>query len=256
MTAAAQTGGASPLPSTCFGTPLYLCPASAKQTDTSKSTNAAVGVPTPVRRVLIANRGEIALRIIQTCKALGISTVAVYVTEDRDGPHVQAADLAVCLGSIEQTNAAAATAGGASTPQPYLNADLLIKTAIDTGCDALHPGYGYLSEQADFADRVASTPLSAAAASTTGSSVLRFVGPRGEVMRQMGDKANSKLLLKARMGQDKAPLVPGYESEQTAEGQKVEALVEEAKKVGFPLLLKASAGGGGKGMRIVRDEQR
>ena len=237
---------ASPLPLTCFGSPLYLCPASS-----SSPTNP---IPAPVRQVLIANRGEIALRIIQTCQALGISTVAVYVTEDEDGPHVKAANLAVCLGSIE-------AASQAGIPQPYLNGDLLIQTTIENGCDALHPGYGSLSEQADFADKVASTALpqsTTAAFSSLGNNApktLRFVGPRGEIMRQMGDKANSKILLKQRLGADKAPLVPGYESKETAEGQNVDVLVDEAKKVGFPLLLKASAGGGGKGMRIVREEK-
>ncbi|KDN53481.1 hypothetical protein K437DRAFT_230773 [Tilletiaria anomala UBC 951] len=226
----------SPLPPTYLGAPLYLCPATS-----SSAATQALPIPHPVRRVLIANRGEIALRIIKTCQALGISTVAVYVSEDCDGPHVLAADRAICLGSIEQH-------GISGRPPPYLDGELLIKTALDNDCDALHPGYGYLSEQADFADKVASTALP-----DDSSRKLCFIGPKGEVMRQMGEKANSKVLLRSRLGADKAPLVPGYESEKTPEGQKMEVLVQEARKIGFPVLLKASAGGGGKGIRIVRD---
>lgn len=200
--------------------------------------------PDPIRRVLIANRGEIALRVARTCALLGIESVAVYVEEDARSPHVAAATTAVALGPV-------VPADPTKTPPPYLDADLLIRKAIENDCDAIHPGYGYLSENPDFADAVCRAPFPPSADGAGPSKTLRFIGPSSASMREMGDKAASKSLLRARLGAE-APLVPGYDGAD----QDVQTLVREAKTAGFPILLKASAGGGGKGMRVVRDEQR
>lgn len=170
------------------------------------------------RRVLIANRGEIACRIIRTCRDLGVETVAVYSDADAEEPHVRAADMTVRLGP-------------APVAQSYLRTDLLVRAALATACDAVHPGYGFLSENAAFAQAVRDNGLV-------------FIGPSPESIAMMGDKAVAKRHV-ATLG---VPVVPGTHDERLDD----DALVDAAEAVGFPLLIKAVAGGGGKGMRSVR----
>ncbi|KAH6967754.1 carbamoyl-phosphate synthase L chain, ATP binding domain-containing protein [Ilyonectria sp. MPI-CAGE-AT-0026] len=174
-----------------------------------------------IQKVLIANRGEIACRVIATCRKLQIRTVIIYVQEDADLRHVVEADEAISVGSIS-----------AHAINPFLNIDLLVQTALDTKSSAVHPGYGYLSENADFATRVAEAGLI-------------FLGPSPSAMSTLGDKRRSKKYL-----QDNAPdvpLIPGF----SGSSQQVGDLEKAAEEIGFPVMLKASAGGGGKGMRIV-----
>jgi acetyl-CoA carboxylase, biotin carboxylase subunit len=171
-------------------------------------------------KILIANRGEIALRILRTCKELGISTVAVYSEADRDSLHVVFADEAVCIGP-------------APSNQSYLKIPNILSAAQITGADAIHPGYGFLAENAEFSEICA-------------DSNIKFIGPSADSIRKMGDKAFAKETMK-KVG---VPVVPGSDG--------VVANVDEAKKIaaeiGYPVMLKASAGGGGKGMRIVFQE--
>jgi acetyl-CoA carboxylase biotin carboxylase subunit len=171
-----------------------------------------------VNTVLVANRGEIAVRVIRACRALGLRTVAVYSEADRGAVHTRLADRAVCIGP-------------AAAAQSYLNASALLATARGTGADALHPGYGFLAENADFA----------AACVDAG---LTFVGPSVEAIRAMGDKIHARERA-AALG---VPTVPGSRAPvgDTAEAQAI------ARDVGYPVLLKAAAGGGGRGMRVVR----
>jgi acetyl-CoA carboxylase biotin carboxylase subunit len=171
------------------------------------------------KKILIANRGEIALRIIRTCKELGIKTVAVYSTADKNSLHVRFADEAVCIGP-------------APASQSYLSIPKIISAAEITNADAIHPGYGFLAENAEFAEICA-------------DSNIVFIGPTPEMMNKMGDKSVAKELMKAAG----VPLVPGSEGKFTD----YDTAIEAAEKVGFPIMLKASAGGGGKGMRIVRE---
>ncbi|MFN8380366.1 MAG: acetyl-CoA carboxylase biotin carboxylase subunit [Anaerolineales bacterium] len=170
-------------------------------------------------KILIANRGEIAIRIIRACRELGIKTVAVYSTADVNAQHIQLADEAVLLGD-------------AAPKESYLNVDKLIRAALDSKADAIHPGYGFLSENASFASAVESAGLI-------------FIGPSADSIRAMGDKAESKILMK-RSG---VPTVPGFEGLTSYEDFK-----KAAKEIGYPVLIKASAGGGGKGMRVVNVE--
>lgn len=171
-----------------------------------------------IQRVLIANRGEIACRVIRTCRSLGVETVAVYSDADAEEPHVRAADMAVRLGP-------------APVAESYLRPELLIRAALATSCDAVHPGYGFLSENAAFAQAVR-------------DSGLVFIGPSPESIALMGDKAVAKRHV-AALG---VPVVPGTQDERLND----DALIDAAEAVGFPLLIKAVAGGGGKGMRTVR----
>ena len=168
------------------------------------------------RRVLLANRGEIAVRIIRACRELEIETVAVYSAADRDALHVQLATRAVCIGP-------------ARAAESYLNQAAILTAAVETGCDAVHPGYGFLSENPDFADLCAKCGL-------------KFIGPSGDVIRQMGSKAAAKALMR-RSG---VPVVPGSEG-----AVDLEEARRVADEVGYPVLVKASAGGGGRGMRRV-----
>jgi acetyl/propionyl-CoA carboxylase alpha subunit len=170
-----------------------------------------------LERVLVANRGEIARRVIRTCRRLGVATVAVYSDADAGEPHVREADAAVRLGPAP---------AGAS----YLAIDRLVEAARATGCDAVHPGYGFLSENAAFAEAV-------------GEAGLVFVGPSPAVIRLMGDKAAAK----RRLAEAGVPVVPGLDDDTLDD----DALLDAADGVGFPLLVKAVAGGGGKGMRVV-----
>jgi len=172
-----------------------------------------------IHKVLVANRGEIALRIMRSAKKKGIATVAVYSDADARAPHVQFADESVCLGP-------------APSVQSYLRQDKIIEAALALGVDAIHPGYGFLSENADFAQAVQDAGIA-------------FVGPNPEAIRTMGDKLSAKQAV-MDFG---VPLVPGTAH---AIASAKEAL-QEAERIGFPVMVKASAGGGGKGMRIVHD---
>lgn len=174
-----------------------------------------------IRKVLVANRGEIALRIMRSAKEMGLATVAVYSDADARGPHVRFADEAVCLGP-------------APSAQSYLRQDKILEAARSLGVDAIHPGYGFLSENADFAQAVEEAGIV-------------FVGPSPAAIRTMGDKLSAKQAV-MDFG---VPLVPGT-AHAIASAQ--EALIE-AERIGFPVMVKASAGGGGKGMRIVHDSE-
>jgi len=170
-------------------------------------------------KILIANRGEIAIRIMRACKELNIKTVAVYSDADKNSQHVQFADEAFHLGD-------------SAPKESYLHIDKLINAAIQTKADAIHPGYGFLSENASFAGKVES------------ANVI-FIGPSADSIRAMGDKAESKILMK-KAG---VPTVPGFEGLESEKD-----FVKAAKEIGYPVLVKAAAGGGGKGMRVVNEE--
>ncbi len=170
-----------------------------------------------INKILVANRGEIALRVMRTAKEMGIKTVAVYSEADRNALHVRFADEAVCV-------------GGPKSNESYLRGDVIINVCRDLGVDAIHPGYGFLSENAGFAQKVKEAGLI-------------FIGPSPEAIELMG----SKLAAKAAVAKYNIPMVPGTESAITD----VEEAKQIAQEVGFPILIKASAGGGGKGMRIV-----
>ena len=169
-------------------------------------------------RVLIANRGEIACRVMRTCRRLGIQTIAVYSQADATAQHVRQADVAYPI-------------GGPRPADSYLRGDAIIEVAKKSGAQAIHPGYGFLSENADFAEAVANAGIA-------------FIGPSAASMRKMGSKAGAKDL----MSSHGVPVVPGY----TGEDQDAALLAREAQRIGFPLMIKAAYGGGGKGMRIVR----
>lgn len=172
------------------------------------------------KKILIANRGEIAVRIIKACQELGIQTLTIYSDVDKGSPHVLLSDEAVNLGD--------------PTPsESYLNIPKIIKIAKQKKAEAIHPGYGFLAENPDFAE-------------TCNKSDIKFIGPPPKVISLMGDK----IAAKKTMEQAKVPVIPGYHGEK----QDNESLVKEGKKIGFPLLVKAAAGGGGKGMRIVHSE--
>ena len=172
-----------------------------------------------LNRILIANRGEIAIRIMRACKELGIKTVAVYSDADKNALHVGHASEAIHIGP-------------AAPKESYLNMDKIIAAAKQTNADAIHPGYGFLSENASFAGKVASANLT-------------FIGPSADSIRAMGDKAESKI----RMKQAGVPTVPGFEGLESEDDFK-----KAAKEIGYPVLVKAAAGGGGKGMRVVNEE--
>jgi 3-methylcrotonyl-CoA carboxylase alpha subunit len=169
-------------------------------------------------KILIANRGEIACRVIRTCRKLGIRTVAVYSDADADAQHVRLADEAYRIGN-------------ARPQESYLRGDVILEVAQRSGAQAIHPGYGFLSENADFADAVEAAGIV-------------FIGPKAASMRKMGSKAGAKELMQAAG----VPVVPGY----TGEDQASDLLQREADAIGYPLMIKAAHGGGGKGMRIVR----
>ena len=169
------------------------------------------------RKILIANRGEIACRIIWTCKELGIKTVAVHSEADRDALHVRYADEAICIGPPPSAGS-------------YLNIPAIIAAAEITDVDAIHPGYGFLSENAHFAEVCADCNI-------------KFIGPRPDVIRRMGDKAEAK----RTMREAGVPVTPG--SEGLLEDE--ETAVIEAERIGYPVLIKATAGGGGRGMRVA-----
>ena len=174
---------------------------------------------TPFHKILVANRGEIALRVMRTARRLGFATVAVYSDADADAPHVRAADQAVRIGEPLPA-------------QSYLRIDAIIAAARATGADAVHPGYGFLAENEDFA----------AACREAG---LVFIGPSAEAIAAMGNKAGAKaIMMKAGV-----PCVPGYQGEDQSDA----TMAAEATRIGFPVMIKAVAGGGGRGMRLVAD---
>jgi acetyl-CoA carboxylase biotin carboxylase subunit len=173
-----------------------------------------------IRKVLIANRGEIARRVIRTCREMGIATVAVHSDVDRDTPHVREADEAIAIGP-------------APASESYLNIPRVIDAARRSGADAVHPGYGFLSERAEFAEACAAAGLI-------------FVGPPAGVIRNMGSKTAARQTMAAAG----VPVVAGA----TPASQTVEAIAAAVREVGLPVVLKAAAGGGGKGMRLVRTE--
>ncbi|MBL4620436.1 MAG: ATP-grasp domain-containing protein, partial [Marinicaulis sp.] len=172
------------------------------------------------KKVLIANRGEIALRIHRACKELGIATVAVHSTADESAMHVRLADESVCIGPPAPKDS-------------YLNIPAIISAAEITGADAIHPGYGFLSENARFADIVKAHNIT-------------FIGPNANHIRVMGDK----IAAKKAIGEAGIPLVPGSKGAINSYDEAREA----AKEIGYPVIVKASAGGGGRGMRIARNE--
>jgi len=174
-----------------------------------------------MKKILVANRGEIALRIMRTIRKMGIQSVAVYSDVDRRSPHVLFADEAVCLGA-------------APSGESYLNADKIIAFAKELGVDGIHPGYGFLSENADFAQKVQDAGII-------------FIGPSPAAMRTMG----SKLAAKECVKKYNIPMVPGIDKAI----DDISLAKETAKQIGYPILIKASAGGGGKGMRIVEKEE-
>lgn len=174
-----------------------------------------------MKKILVANRGEIALRVMKTAKKMGIKTVAVYSVADRQSPHVKFADEAVCIGE-------------APSNQSYLLGDKIIEVCKELGVDGIHPGYGFLSENSTFAELAEKNNIT-------------FIGPKSHAMRVMGDKLAAKDTVKAY----DIPMVPGLDHAITD----IDEAKQVAKEVGFPILIKASAGGGGKGMRVVEKEE-
>ncbi len=172
------------------------------------------------KKILIANRGEIALRVIRTCREMGIKTVAVYSTADRESLHVRFADEAVCIGA-------------APSKDSYLNIPRIISAAEITNADAIHPGYGFLSENAEFS-------------SVCHEYGIKFIGPTPDMIRSMGDKATAKDTMK-KAG---VPTIPGSDGLVDT----IEDAMKIAKKIKYPVIIKATAGGGGKGMRIIKEE--
>ncbi|MFO1066797.1 MAG: acetyl-CoA carboxylase biotin carboxylase subunit [Pirellulales bacterium] len=172
-------------------------------------------------RILIANRGEIALRVIRACKELGIASVAVFSEADRDSAHVRLADQAICIGKAKSIDS-------------YLRIDQIISAAEISGADAIHPGYGFLAENSHFNEVVR-------------SSQFDFIGPTPEAMEKLGDKNSAREVAKAAG----VPVVPGSDGLIADE----DAAVRAAKEIGYPVLIKATAGGGGKGMRVAPNEQ-
>ncbi|HDK3137870.1 TPA: ATP-grasp domain-containing protein, partial [Staphylococcus aureus] len=174
-----------------------------------------------MKKVLIANRGEIAVRIIRACRDLGIQTVAIYSEGDKDALHTQIADEAYCVGPTLSKDS-------------YLNIPNILSIATSTGCDGVHPGYGFLAENADFAELCEACQL-------------KFIGPSYQSIQKMGIKD----VAKAEMIKANVPVVPGSDGlmKDVSEAKKI------AKKIGYPVIIKATAGGGGKGIRVARDEK-
>ncbi|MDI6917072.1 MAG: acetyl-CoA carboxylase biotin carboxylase subunit [Thermoplasmatales archaeon] len=173
------------------------------------------------KKILIANRGEIAIRILKACQEMGVKTVAVYSDADAYSPHVQLADESAPLGNPLSS-------------ESYLNIQKIIHAAVETGAEAIHPGYGFLAENPDFAYACENAGIT-------------FIGPKSDVIKLMGNKIEAK----QRMEKADVPIIPGYHGLR----QENNFLFKQGKKIGFPLLVKAAAGGGGKGMRIVHREE-
>ena len=174
-----------------------------------------------IRKVLIANRGEIALRIIRTCKEMGIKTVAVYSDIDKNAIHTKIADEAICIGPAE-------------SKKSYLNVTNILEAACCTGADAIHPGFGFLSENAQFAKMCE-------------ESNIKFIGPSYKIIDLMGNKSNAKDLMKKA----KVPVIPGS----NGSIKSIREARNIANEIGYPVMLKAAAGGGGKGIRLVKNEE-
>ena len=170
--------------------------------------------------ILIANRGEIACRVMETAQGMGVRCVAVYSDADRDAPHMRACDEAIYIGP-------------SPAAESYLRSDKILDAVKKTGAEAVHPGYGFLSENAEFADALEKAGIV-------------FIGPTAETIRAMGSKSAAKDLMEAA----NVPTTPGYQGVD----QSVSVFKREASKIGYPVLLKATAGGGGKGMRMVERE--
>ena len=175
-----------------------------------------------LKKVLIANRGEIALRVLRACREMGIATVAVHSEADKDSLHVKLADESVCIGP-------------AASAQSYLNIPALIAAAEVTEADGIHPGYGFLAENANFAEQVE-------------QSGFVFIGPKADTIRLMGDKVSAK----HAMIEAGVPCVPGSEGALPDDGEEI---LKIADKVGYPVIIKASGGGGGRGMRVVEKKE-
>ncbi len=173
------------------------------------------------RRILIANRGEIALRILRACHELNVETVCVFSEEDRGAAYLNLADQTICI-------------GGPAPRDSYLKSDRIIAAAEVTGADAIHPGYGFLAENAAFAEKCRACNI-------------EFIGPKSDAMRALGDKASARALAKKA----KVPTIPGSDGVLDDDDNEI---LRIAQRIGFPLMIKASAGGGGRGMRIVRDK--
>ncbi len=173
----------------------------------------------PIRRVAIANRGEVAVRIIRACEELGLETVLLHSDVDRQSRAYRLATKNICIGP-------------APTGQSYLNIEANINGALAAGADAIHPGFGFLSENADFAEQCEKAGLI-------------FIGPSSDAIRKLGDKVSFKNLAQ----QAGLPLIPGYQGAD----QRIEFLIDEVKKIGLPVIVKAAAGGGGRGMKLIRD---
>ena len=172
-----------------------------------------------IKKILIANRGEIALRIIRACRDMGIRTVAVYSTADKDAMHVKLADESVCIGPAQSS-------------ESYLNESAILTAALLTNSDAIHPGYGFLSERADFVEKVEQHGLI-------------WIGPSAAMIRKMGDKVNAKQTA-VKCG---LPVVPGSDGAIKT----IEDATVWADKIGYPVMIKAAAGGGGRGMRAIHN---
>jgi len=173
------------------------------------------------KKLLVANRGEIAVRIIRAAHELDIQTIAIYSKADQDALHVQLADQAICV-------------GGAKSSESYLNMANILSAAIETGADAIHPGFGFLSENSEFSRRCAEAGI-------------KFIGPAGKIIDDMGDKANARKL----MQEAKVTVVPGSDGVLTG----INHAIQLANEMGYPVIVKASAGGGGRGMRIAYNEE-
>ncbi|MFR2197578.1 MAG: biotin carboxylase N-terminal domain-containing protein, partial [Clostridia bacterium] len=173
-----------------------------------------------MNKILIANRGEIAVRIIRACKEMNIKTVAVYSEADKDSLHTRLADEAICIGP-------------ANSNKSYLNYKNIIEAAYITGADSIHPGFGFLSENSQFAK-------------ICEESNIKFIGPSFEIIKLMGNKSNAKELME-KAG---VPVVPGSKGSIKS----INDAKKTAKEIGYPIMLKAAAGGGGKGIRVVNDE--
>ena len=173
----------------------------------------------PYGRVLVANRGEIACRVMRTARLKGLETVAIYSDADRNSPHVRQADLQSAI-------------GGALPRDSYLNVEAILAAVRRTGADAVHPGYGFLAENAEFAEAVIAAGVV-------------WIGPSPHAIRAMGNKARAKILMRDAG----VPCIPGYDGPDQSDP----TLVAEAARVGYPLMVKAASGGGGRGMRLVRE---
>ena len=175
----------------------------------------------PIKRVLIANRGEIAVRIIRACREMGIESVAICSDVDKEALHAQLADEAICIGPYK-------------LKESYLSMERILSAAYASGADAIHPGFGFLSENAEFAKRCKEAGI-------------EFIGPTSDMMDKLGDKIKSKIVAKS-VG---VPVIPGVERPIQSEDE----AVKFAEECGYPVMLKAAAGGGGRGMRIVRHKE-